>query len=121
MGFLSFFHTIAESKELHSDTVLRSRYYKTNYAKAKAVVLEFAKEKGLDVRNIDDVHKELFLQGSRFHVIVSIVQVNPIETSIDLKVEIYGLLGFNRPKNKIVEYYAYLDQNLPFKGVGLHP
>lgn len=121
MGVTSFFKTIAESKELHSDVQLRSRYYKTNYQKAKAVLLEYAKQESIDVRNVDDEHRELFFQGSRFHIIVSLVQVNPIETSVDFKVEYYGLLGMNRPKNTILKLYQYLDQNLSFKGVGLHP
>jgi hypothetical protein len=121
MGFLSFFQTIAESKELHTDPQLRSRYYKTNYRKVKAVILEYAEQQGLQVRNIDDDHRELFLQGPRYHVIASIVQVNPYETSADFKVEVYGLAGFGRPKKLIREFYQHLDQHLMFKGVGLHP
>ncbi len=121
MGFFSFLNNTAETKELHSDAELRSRYYKTNYPKAKAVVLEHVNDLKASVRNIDDEHKELFIQGDRYHIIVSLVQVNPIETSIDFKVEVYGLAGFGRPKKKIVEFYQYLDQNLSFKGVGLHP
>jgi len=121
MGFFSAFQTVAESKELHTDPTLRSRYYKTNYAKTKAVILEYAKNEGIDVRSIDDEHRELFLQGGRFHIIVSIVQVNPIETSVDFKVEVYGIIGFNRPKKMIHSMYKYLDENLSFKGVALHP
>lgn len=121
MGFLSAFKTIAETKELHSDAALRSRYYKSNYQKVKAVILQFANEEHIDIRNIDDAHRELYLQGSRFHIIVSLVQVNPIETSVDFKVEYYGLIGFNRPRNMILKCYDYLNTNLSFKGVGLHP
>jgi hypothetical protein len=121
MGFTSFFQSTAESKELHTVTGLRSRYYKTNYQKAKAVVLEYAKQIRLNVRNIDDTHKEIFLQDNRYHVIVSLVQVNPIETSVDFKVEYYGIVGMNRPANKILEFYKYLDANLSFKGTSLHP
>ena len=121
MGFLSFFQTIAESKELHTDVQLRSRYYKTNYRKVKAVILEYAKANDIQVKNIDDDHKEIFLQGGRYHIITSIVQVNPYETSADFKVEVYGLVGFGKPKKLILDLYKYLDSNLMFKGVGLHP
>jgi hypothetical protein len=121
MSFSSFFRNTAETKELHSIVELRSRYYKSNYAKCKAVVLEHAKEIGLEPRHVDDEHKELLLQSGRFHVIVSFVQVTPIETSVDFKVEMYALFGLNRPQKKIVSFYKYLDQHLSFKGVGLHP
>ena len=121
MGMLDVFKTVAETKELHVDPYLRSHYYKTNYQKAKDAVLLHAKELKLDVRHVDDVHKELFLQGPRHHVICSIVQVSPIETSVDFKVEVYGLLGMNKPKNIILGFYRYLDKELPFKGTSLHP
>ena len=121
MGLGSFLNNTCETSELHSQRELRSRYYKINYAKAKARVLEYAKEIKAEPRHIDDAHKELFLQSNRFHIIVSFVQISPIETSVDFKVEVYGIAGFNRPRKKIVEMYAYLDKHLEFKGVGLHP
>jgi hypothetical protein len=121
MGLGDFFRTVAETKELHRDPSLRSRYYKVNYTKAKERVLEYANKHNIQVKNIDDTHRELFLQGSRYHVIVSILQVNPIETSIDFKVEVYGLFGFNKPKKTILSFYKYLNETLTFKGTGLHP
>lgn len=121
MAGMSFLNNLAETKELHSDAVLRTHYYKTNYQKAKAVVIEYANEIKANVRNIDDEHREIFLQSDRYHIIVSLVQVSPIETSVDFKVEQYGIIGMNRPKKRIVEFYAYLDKNLTLKGVSLHP
>jgi len=121
MGLMSFFQNIAESKELHSEALLRTHYYKTNYQKVKANCLEYAGLQNLDVRTIDDVHKELFLQSARYHIIVSIVQVNPIETSVDFKVEQYGLIGMNRPRKRIIDFYQYLDKQLLLKGISLHP
>ena len=121
MGVMSFFNNTAESKELHSEVALRSRYYKTNYQKSKAVVIEYAGTINANVRNIDDVHREVFLQHNRFHIIVSFVQINPYETSVDFKVEYYGLIGMNRPVKRILDFYAYLDKNLQFKGTSLHP
>ncbi len=121
MSAMSFLSNIAETQELHSIKELRSRYYKTNYRKAKAVITEYANKINVKVKKIDDVYKEIFIQGSNYHIIVSIVQVSPIETCIDLKVEQYGLVGLNRPFKKIVEFYAYLNKELDFKGIGLHP
>ncbi len=121
MSISSFLNNGAETRELHQVTGLRSRYYKTNYQKSKARVLEYAKTLECEVKNINDEHKEIFIQGRKFHIIFSFVQVNPIETSIDMKFEQYGLMGMHRPRKKIIEIYKYLDTHLPFKGVSLHP
>ncbi len=121
MSLKSYLGTIAETQELHSVIGLRSRYYKANYQKAKEVVLEYAEQMKAVVRNIDDEHKEILLQSNKFHIIVTFVQVTPIETSIDFKVEMYGLFGLHRPRKMIIKFYEYLNSVLPFKGVGLHP
>ncbi len=121
MGFVSYFSPRAESKELHSDIALRSHYYKTNYAKTRDAIINHAHDLDLGVRTIDDEHREVFLQGSKYHIIFSLVQVTPYETSVDMKVEMYSGIGMNRPRKKIIQFYQYLDQKLPFKGVSLHP
>ena len=121
MSFNSWLSTISETKELHSLASLRSRYYKANYEQAKAIVLDCAKQMNTTVRNIDDTHREILIQSNKYHIVVSFVQVNPIETSIDFKVQIYGIVGRNRPQKMILKYYDYLNSNLTFKGVGLHP
>lgn len=121
MSIRSFLNNSAETREVHQVLGLRSRYYKTNYAKAKACILDYVKDLNAQVKNIDDAHREIFLQGGRFHIIFSMVQVTPIETSIDIKVEQYGLMGMHRPRKKILEIYKYLDEKLPYKGVSLHP
>ena len=121
MGFFSYFSPRAESKELHSDVALRSHYYKTNYAKTRDAIVEHAQELNLGVRTIDDEHREIFLQGAKYHIICSLVQVTPYETSVDFKIEVYGLMGMNRPRKRIIQFYQYLDKKLPFKGVSLHP
>jgi hypothetical protein len=121
MGFRSFMRTTAETRELHAVGNMRTRYYKTNYNKVKAKVLLHVEKLGSDVMNIDDAHGEIFIQSNKYHMIISIIQVNPIETAVDFKVEFYGLIGRNRPQKMIQEFYAYLDSELPFKGTSLHP
>lgn len=121
MSIRSFLNNSAETREVHHINSLRSRYYKTNYPKAKECILQYVNTLKAEVKNIDDVHKEIFVQGGKFHIIFSIVQVNPIETSIDIKVDQYGLMGMHRPRKRIIEIYKYLDKQLQFKGVSLHP
>lgn len=121
MGLKSFLTNNSETRELHSDTELRSRYYKASFKKVRACIEEYCDEKGIVVVNVDEVHGEMFLQTTKHHMIVSIIQLTPLETAVDLKVQTYQLIGRNVPKTKILKMYNYLNENLTFKGVGLHP
>lgn len=121
MSYKTFTTTIAETSDRHSILELRTRYYKTNYQKAKAVFLDYIKAMNAVVKEDDVNHKELLVQSNKYHIIVTFTQITPVETAVDFKVELYALVGLNRPKNKITKIYQYLDNNLPFKGVGLHP
>ncbi len=118
---MGFFSTTAETTELHSNANLRSHYYKANYKKIKTAINEYVNQTKATIKNINDEHKELFIEFKRYHIIVSVIQVTPIESSVDFKVEHYGLVGMNRPAKAIVKFYEHLDKALPFKGVGLHP
>ena len=121
MGLRTFLTNNAETRELHTDPDLRSRYYRTTFKKAKEVIEQYCNDKGIVIVNVDAVHGEMFLQTSKHHMIASIIQINPLETAVDLKVQTYQLIGRNVPKIKIVLMYEYLNENLTFKGVGLHP
>jgi hypothetical protein len=121
MGLKDFVSNNKETKELHSDPQLRSRYYKTNFKKARLAVEAFADSKGIVIVNVDEAHGEMFLQTTKYHMIVSIVQVTPLETAVDVKVQTYQLIGRNVPKQRILDLYAHLNDALEFKGVGLHP
>jgi len=121
MGLKGFLSNEMETRELHSDVQLRSRYYKTTKKNAVSELQEYCDSKGLMVKNYNESLGELFIQGGMFHVMVSIVQITPLETSIDFKVQTYKIIGMNAPKKLIVELYKYLDSKLTFKGVSLHP
>lgn len=121
MGLMNFLNNSAETSELHSTVSLRSRYYKANYTKTKNEIINLANHLALNVGNVDDAHGEILLQSNKYHIIATVIQVNPIETSVDFKLMMYSIAGFNRPQKKIKEMYDYLDSKLQFKGVGLHP
>jgi len=120
MGFLDFFRNIAETTDLHSTVELRTRYYKTNFKKVKEQIERYCEQNKIVVKHVDEVHNEMFLQNNKFHVIVSITQMNPLETAVDLKVQTYKFIGMNVPKNQILKIYSFLNSNLTFKGVSLH-
>ncbi|MCF7926929.1 MAG: hypothetical protein K9L74_05090 [Candidatus Izimaplasma sp.] len=121
MGITSFFKNTAETKEVHKDTDLRSHYYKANYKQIKQHIINYCEENDYTVRNIDDDHKEIYVQSRRFHIMVSILGLRPFETAVDFKIQMYTIAGFNRPKKHILTFYEYLDQHLQFKGTSLHP
>jgi len=121
MAFFDFVSTIAETKETHQRMQLRTRYYKTRYNKMKDQILDYCKVSNLYVKNEDDVHGELFLQANGYHMIVSIVQVSPMECAVDIKVQTYGLIGLFKPMKIIQKCFAYIDKKVEFKGVELRP
>jgi hypothetical protein len=121
MGFFDFLSNNAETSELHSVMDLRTRYYKTSYKKVKEQVEAYAEEQNITVKHVNDVHGEIFLQTGNYHMIVSIIQVTPLETAVDMKVQTYKLMGMSLPKKLILQMYAFLNINLTFKGTSLHP
>jgi len=121
MGLKTFLTNNAETRETHTDPDLRSRYYRTTFKKVRLTIEQYCDDEGIVVVNVDESHGEMFLQTSKHHMIASIIQVNPLETAVDLKVQTYQLIGRNIPKARIIKMYKYLNENLTFKGVGLHP
>jgi hypothetical protein len=121
MGVFDFTKTLCETQELHKDSELRTRYYRSSYTKVKTEITQFCNLSGMDIVNVDDTHGELFIQTKKFHIIVSIIQISPLETAVDMKVQTYGMWGMNLPKKTVLAVYKYLNEALTFKGVSLHP
>lgn len=121
MAFFNFTSNLAETKELHTNPYLRTRYYKGRYSNIKEIVINYAKANKIIVKSVDDTHGEVYLQANRFHIIVSILQVSPLETAVDIKVQTYKLLGLYKPLKIITGLYNYIDSKADFKGIGLHP
>ncbi len=121
MGITKFLSNFAETKEKHEKKELKTRYYRTRYNKVKDAVIEYSNHNDYIINNIDDIHGEIFIQTTKFHLIISIIQVNPLESAVDVKVQTYKIFGMNRPQRIIESLFAFLDKKLEFKGVGLHP
>jgi hypothetical protein len=75
----------------------------------------------MKIKSEDDIHGEIFLQSSRYHIIVSIVQVNALETAVDIKVQTYKIIGLFKPIQIIISLYQHIGTKVEFKGLGLHP
>ena len=120
MAFFDFVTNISETNEKHQDKNLRTHYYKDRYNNIKKIVLTYANENKMHIKSEDDVHGEIFLQSNKYHMIVSIVQVTPLETAVDIKVQTYSILGLYKPMKNIITLYRYIGKKSDFKGLGLH-
>lgn len=121
MSFSSYFSPSCETRELHSDTALRTRYYRNKFKDVVEGLKKLAKMNDMEVREINEKHKEIYLLGKGCDCIVTVTQVSPIEAGIDLKINLFSAMGFNRPRKKALKYYNDLKGILNFKGVALHP
>ncbi|ERJ11499.1 hypothetical protein [Haloplasma contractile] len=121
MGFFDYFSNQAETKERHKVDELKTHYYKTNYQHSKDAVIKYINEHKMNVKHVDDNYGEIFVQERSYHMVISIRQINPIETAIDIKVNTYRLVGAYKARKLILQMYKELDATIPFKGVALHP
>jgi hypothetical protein len=117
----SFFSPSCETRELHTDPALRTRYYRNNFNQVVAGISTLAEKNQMEVKDVNNVHKEIYLLGNGFDVIVTVSQMTPVEAGIDFKVNMFSSMGFNRPRKKVVKFYEELKNILNFKGVSLHP
>ncbi len=121
MSVKSFFRNTCETKELHIDPELRTNYYRNNFAQVLDALKQVSEEENLEIRDVNKVHREIYMLGNGFDVIVTISEITPVEIGVDFKVNWFTGFGFHRPKKKVVMFYAKLKNLLRFKGVSLHP
>jgi len=121
MSFKSFLSPSCETRELHSDPQLRTRYYRNNFSQVVTGLRQLAANHNLDVREVNETHKEVYILGNGFDCIVTVSLVTPVEAGIDFKLNMFSSIGFGRPKKRVVEFYEELKKILNFKGISLHP
>ncbi|MCD6482271.1 MAG: hypothetical protein J7K80_00850, partial [Candidatus Izimaplasma sp.] len=116
MGLRDLITNFAETSETHSNNILKTRYYRTSYKNIKLAIVNYAKKNSYIINSIDDIHGEIFVQTTKFHLIISVLQINPLETAVDVKVQTYKILGLNKPQSIIEHLFNFLDKALDFKG-----
>ena len=121
MSIKSFFTNSIETREMHRDPELRTNYYRNNFNQVLEALNTIAQEEHVEVRNVDKIHKEIYMLGDGFDMIVTLTEITPVEIGIDFKVNWFTGFGFNRPKKKVLLFYSKLKQILRFKGISLHP
>lgn len=121
MSFTSYFSPSCETRELHSDPDLRTHYYRNSFKQCAEAFETLSKTGEFDIRNVNPEHGELYVISNGYDIIVTIIQVTPIESGIDFKINFFSFVGLGRPKKRAVSLYKELDKLLKFKGVALHP
>lgn len=121
MSISTFFLSTAETRELHSDAKQRTHYYRNSFKDCLKVIEKMAEDFKLDVRDVNDRHGEIYLLGNGYDAIITAIQLTPIETGIDIKINYFSFVGLGRPKKRVIDFYEYFDKNLKFKGISLHP
>ena len=121
LSIKSFFAPSIETRELHIDPELRTRYYRNNFKTVLEGINSLAQKNQLEIRDINEIHKEIYMIGNGYDCIVTVTQISPIEAGIDFKINFFTSIGLNRPKKKALKFYADLKEILVFKGVSLHP
>ncbi|MCL1949904.1 MAG: hypothetical protein FWF59_09255 [Turicibacter sp.] len=112
MGFLANISKHYETKDGAQDPALATRYYRNNYKVAKEAVMQVAKGLGFAIRHEDDERKEHLLEGKDGEIIISMINITPIETTIDFTVNTTGALSFGKGKKIIAALYNELDKQL---------
>ncbi len=120
MGLRELITNFAETSETHPKNILKTRYYRTRYTNVKNAIVDYSNQNDYIINSIDDKHGEIFVQTTKFHLIISVLQINVLETAVDVKVQTYKIIGLNKPQAIIEHLFTFLDKKLEFKGVGLH-
>ncbi|MFA7075514.1 MAG: hypothetical protein WC152_02470 [Candidatus Izemoplasmatales bacterium] len=121
MSLKTFLSNTAETRELHQEPGLRTNYYRNNFNQVLEAIQAIAQEEQLEIKSINKIHKEIYMLGNGYDIIVTISEITPVELGVDFKVNWFSGFGFNKPKKRVIALYAELKERLRFKGVSLHP
>lgn len=111
-----------ETKETHSNELLKTHYYKTSYERMKGCYLKFLEEKHYHIVSIDDNYGEIYAEIGHFSIQAKIIEQTPVETSIDFYINAEFLFGNKKKTFRFLEEaYQVLDKNFELKGLGLRP
>ena len=120
MRFGDYFTNDFETSENHYLPELRTRYYRCRNEAAKEQVIKLAEEEKAKIRDINDVHNEIFIETPSKTSIATIISPKITETAVDFKVTTNKILPLGAGRKVIMRLYEMLDKRLPFKGVALY-
>lgn len=111
---------IYQTSENAKNDFLRTRWFKTNYAKAKQTVLDVLKSYGLSTTDINDDYGEILVECQEFNLVVTIFEFRVNEVSIDVYIESHYTFDFGKTKKILQGFYNDVAKNIEFLGYSLH-
>lgn len=121
-NIVNFFSTMCETSDTNknpNNKMLITHYYASNYEKAKPAISSICQNLfDLQIMNIDDHYHELFFENKKMALIITVNPVNAYEVSVDVKVKVYKLMGFNKPIKTLEAFFTELNKRLILKRIG---
>lgn len=121
-GIVNFFSTMCETSETNKNPnkqMLITHYYACNYEKAKPAISSICQNLfDLQIINIDDHYHEMLFENKKLSLIITVNPVSAYEVSVDVKVKVYKLIGFNKPIKTLESFYSALNKRLILKRIG---
>lgn len=109
-----------ETKEYSKIESLVTHYYKTTYQKLKTTMLEYAKQNGFEIVDVNDEYKEACIKNKKFIINIKFSNLSVLETSIDFNIEVDMVFSKKNTIKLLNDIYEYLAKNHQFIGVGIH-
>ncbi|WP_453994512.1 cytosolic protein [Bacillus nitroreducens] len=120
MGLKTFFTNHTETRDEHTDELLRSHYYKTTNKKAiEAVKKVINNMDGYHINSISEERGEMSItikKGRKAFIVATIISVRPFETAVDFAVTTETVLfpiDFGYSRKVVLKLYEQLDKELP--------
>ena len=113
MKLKDFFSNDFETKDKHSNELLKTHYYRVDYNKARSVLIETMKNLQLTLEEELQEYREFRFTSSRAEVIASIYSSSFFHQGIDFKVNTVYFIPRGRGLKLITKIYTALDSVLP--------
>ncbi len=112
---------ILETSETAKQDYLKTRWYKSNFQMTKKAVIEVLNDMGFEPGVTDDTYGEIFIEGPKFDMTITIFEFSVLETAVDVFYNSKYFLDLGKSKVDILKFYTKLNEKIQFKGFALHP
>ena len=118
---MSIFQNSIETRENHKNPNLRTRYYKNSFNQVKKAMEKICSEEDMQLQQVNERFGEMYICAFGYEVFVTAIEMSPIETSVDFKINYFSTFGWNRPEKKAIHLFERLNKMLIYRGQMLHP
>lgn len=120
MKFKYYFAKDFQTSDNHEIESLRTHYYRGKKEDVIKAIEDMAKEFKFKVKSIDEERGEVIFDHMDYSGTATVTAISYTEMGVDFAILTYNILPTAPGKKHIEKFYAYLDKNLDYKGVGLY-